>query len=130
VTVSLASWFIIALALAGANLPFFTERLFGVLPLPRFLESSPGGPQSGPSDGGTGPDDGARRGGAVKPVWLRLAELAVLYVVVGSIAWMFESSLGNRFDQGWEFFAVTGCLFIVAAYPGFVVRYLRKPSRG
>jgi len=28
--------------------------------------------------------------------------------------------------QGWEFFAVTGCLFIVLAYPGFVMRYMRK----
>jgi hypothetical protein len=55
VDVSLTSWFVILLALFGANLPFFNERLFAVLPL------------SSPS----------------KPVWLRLIELFVLYLVAG-----------------------------------------------
>lgn len=96
--VSLTSWFVILLALFGANLPFFNERLFAVLPL------------SSPS----------------KPVWLRLIELFVLYLVVGLIARGLESRIGSVFPQGWEFFAVTGCLFIVLAYPGFVMRYMRK----
>jgi hypothetical protein len=98
VDVSLTSWFVILLALFGANLPFFNERLFAVLPL------------SSPS----------------KPVWLRLIELFVLYLVVGLIARGLESRIGSVFPQGWEFFAVTGCLFIVLAYPGFVMRYMRK----
>lgn len=96
--VSLASWFVILLALFSANLPFFNERLFAVLPL------------SSPS----------------KPVWLRLIELFILYLVVGLIARGLESRIGSVFPQGWEFFAVTGCLFIVLAYPGFVMRYMRK----
>ena len=96
--VSLVSWFVILLALFSANLPFFNERLFAVLPL------------SSPS----------------KPVWLRLIELFVLYLVVGLIARALESRIGSVFPQGWEFFAVTGCLFIVLAYPGFVMRYMRK----
>ena len=96
--VSLTSWFVILLALFGANLPFFNERLFAVLPL------------SSPS----------------KPIWLRLIELFVLYLVVGLIARGLESRIGSVFPQGWEFFAVTGCLFIVLAYPGFVMRYMRK----
>ena len=96
--VSLTSWFVILLALFGANLPFFNERLFAVLPL------------SSPS----------------KPVWLRLIELFVLYLVVGLIARALESRIGSVFPQGWEFFAITGCLFIVLAYPGFVMRYMRK----
>ena len=61
-----------------------------------------------------------------KPVWLRLIELFVLYLVVGLIARGLESRIGSVFPQGWEFFAVTGCLFIVLAYPGFVMRYMRK----
>ena len=96
--VSLVSWFVILLALFCANLPFFNERLFAVLPL------------SSPS----------------KPVWLRLIELFVLYLVVGLIARALESRIGSVFPQGWEFFAITGCLFIVLAYPGFVMRYMRK----
>jgi hypothetical protein len=46
--------------------------------------------------------------------------------VVGGIAYLLESRIGNTFSQGWEFYAVTGCLFLVLAFPGFVHRYLRK----
>lgn len=99
--VSLASWFVILLALCGANLPFVNERLFAVIPL----------------------------GFPLKPVWLRLIELFVLYWVVGLIARLLEARIGNIFPQGWEFFAVTGCLFLVLGYPGFVMRYLRKRRR-
>ena len=28
--------------------------------------------------------------------------------------------------QGWEFYAVTGALFLVLAFPGFTWRYLMK----
>ena len=96
--VSLASWLVILLAVLAANLPFFSERVFGVLPWR----------------------------GAAKPFWLRLIELFVLYLLLGLIAFMLESRAGNRFAQRWEFYAVTGCLFIVLAYPGFVHRYLRR----
>jgi hypothetical protein len=99
--VSLTSWFVILLALFSANIPFFNERLFAVIPLPF----------------------------AVKPIWLRLLELFFLYVLVGVVAHILESQIGGTFSQGWEFFAVTGCLFLVFAYPGFVMRYLRKRRR-
>ena len=56
--VSLASWFVILLALFGANLPFFNERLFAVIPTRR----------------------------TAKSVWCRLLELLVLYIIVGLIA--------------------------------------------
>jgi len=62
----------------------------------------------------------------VKSIWLRLLELAVLYGLVGGVAYMLEARIGNVFAQGWEFYAITGCLFLVLAYPGFVFRYLRK----
>jgi hypothetical protein len=96
--ISLSSWLVILLAVLAANLPFFSERVFGILPWR----------------------------GAGKPIWLRLVELIVLYCVVGALAFAIEDRLGNRFVQGWEFYAVTACLFIVLAYPGFVHRYLRR----
>lgn len=68
----------------------------------------------------------SKREDYVKSLWMRLLELLVLYAVVGAIAWFFENSIGNAFPQGWEFYAVTGCLFLVLAYPGYVLRYLRK----
>jgi len=98
VDVTLASWFVILLAVLAANLPFVNERLFSLVP--------PGRPR--------------------KPVWMRLIELIVLYFLVGAIGRLLESRIGNAFSQGWEFYAVTGCLFLVLAYPGFVYRYLRR----
>lgn len=88
----------ILLALFGANLPFFNERLFAFMPLPK----------------------------PVKPVWVRLIELLVCYLLVGLAARLLEAQIGSVFPEGWEFFAITACLFLVFAYPGFVLRYLRK----
>lgn len=99
--VSLLSWFVILLAVLAANLPFFNQQLFALIPLSKAADYR-------------------------KSVWLRLLELVVLYFVVGGIAHVFEANIGNTFPQTWEFYAVTGCLFLVLAYPGYVVRYLRK----
>lgn len=99
--VSLVSWLIILLALFSANLPFFNERVFALIPL----------------------------SAKVKPLWVRLIELCVLYFAVGLIARWFEAHIGSVFPQRWEFFAITACLFIVLAFPGFVLRYLRKRHR-
>ena len=102
--VSLASWLVIAVALAAANLPFASERVFGLIA----LKSSPAGQ--------------ARE----KSFFARLLELLVLYFLVGAVAWLLESRIGNVFAQRWEFYAITGCLFLVLAFPGFVIKYLRK----
>ncbi|MEI2417208.1 DUF2818 family protein [Orrella sp. JC864] len=103
---TLAIWLLIGLALVCANLPFLTERVFAVLPW--------------------------RQGGAPapKPFWVRLAELLAFYLLVGLLAFAVEAQLGNRFRQGWEFYAITFSLFLVLAYPGFVLRYLvrRRPA--
>jgi predicted transporter len=99
VDVSLASWLVIAVALALANLPFVNESVFALAPY---------------------------RGGRRKPFPVRLMELIVLYFVVGAIAYLLESRIGNVFLQTWEFYAITGCMFVVLAFPGFIVRYLRK----
>ncbi|CDG83952.1 DUF2818 family protein [Janthinobacterium agaricidamnosum] len=99
-----SSWIVVALALITANLPFFNEKVFALVALKQ------------------GKDGEARR----KPFFLRLMEMLVLYFIVGAAAFGLEARLGNTFQQTWEFYAITGCLFLVLAFPGFVVRYLRK----
>lgn len=99
--VSLFSLGIILLAAFAANLPFFNQQLFALVPLSKVA-------------------------GWVKPVWVRLIELLLLYFAVGGVARLLESSQGNAFSQGWEFYAITACVFLVLAYPGYVLRYLRK----
>ena len=102
--VNLASWLVIAVALAAANLPFLSEKLFGLVPL---KASS---------------IDGTR----TKPAWVRVFELLVLYFVVGAVAYVLESRIGNVFAQVKEFYMITVPLFVTLAFPGFVIRYLRK----
>jgi hypothetical protein len=100
VTQAAPVWIVIIAALAAANLPFLTERLFGVVPL---------------------------RGPKGLPV--RLAELVVLYFAVGLLGVALEKRAGQVAAQGWEFYAVTGALFLTFAFPGFVWRYLVKRGR-
>ncbi len=96
--VSLSAWFVILLAVLAANLPFLNERFLAILPLSR----------------------------PAKPVWMRLIELTLLYLLVGLIAYLLEGRIGRVHSQGWQFYAVTLCLFLVLAFPGFVMRYLRR----
>ena len=96
-TTSNLAWLVIALALVTANLPCLSERLFLVRRLP---ES--------------------------KALAWRLAELVLGYLLVGGIAMSLEKSIGQNAPQGWEFYAVTGTLFVTLAFPGFVYRYLLK----
>ena len=95
---SAAGWFIVLLALVCANLPFLNQRLFGVMPLKATKKSA----------------------------WIRIGELIVLYFVVGALGFMLEARAGNRFEQGWQFYAITFSLFIVLAFPGFTFQYLVK----
>ena len=96
---SAAQTLVILLAAVAANLPFFTSRLFLVIP-PR---------------------------GGHKGLGWRLLELLVFYCLVGAVAAALESQAhGSRYEQGWAFYAVTLCLFVVLAFPGFIVRYLWK----
>ncbi|SFU86759.1 DUF2818 family protein [Pseudoduganella namucuonensis] len=108
--VGASSWLVILLALAGANLPFFNDKLFAVVALK-----------------GTDMTDKPAR--ARKPLAVRLGEMAVLYFLVGGAAILLEGRIGGVFPQKWEFYAITACLFIVLAFPGFVARYLYKPRR-
>lgn len=96
---SASVWLVLLLALVAANLPFLNERLLAVLPV------------------GTG---------GRKSLAIRLAELVLLYFIVGGIGLLFERRVGQIAPQGWEFYAITGALFIVLAFPGFTWRYLLK----
>ena len=87
---------LLLLAIVLANLPFLSERLFLV---------------HGFSAG-------------EKPLRWRLLELVVYFALTGLVAWWMESRLGPVYAQRWEFFAITVCLFLVFAYPGYVFRYL------
>ncbi|MBX3653456.1 MAG: DUF2818 family protein [Ramlibacter sp.] len=90
-------WLVILVALGAANLPFLTHRLLAVVPLAQ-----------------------------PKNLAMRLAELVLLYFVVGGLGLLLEKRAGQIAPQGWEFYAVTGALFITLAFPGFVWRYLVK----
>lgn len=87
---------LLILAFVAANLPFLVERIFFV----------------------------KRPASGSKNVAWRLLELVVLFFVVGGIALLLESKLGDIHRQNWEFYAVNASLFVVFAYPGFVYRYL------
>jgi hypothetical protein len=87
--------FLVLLALLAANLPFANQRILLV------------GPQR-----------------SSKPLFWRLIELVALYFVVGGIGLAIENHNGQIAPQGWEFYAVTGTMFVTLAFPGFVYRYL------
>ena len=90
-------WLVLVLAFCAANLPFLSQRLLGVVPLAR---------------------------GKTLPI--RLAELVLLYFLVGGIGLLLEKRAGQIAPQGWEFYAITAALFLTFAFPGFVWRYLHK----
>ncbi len=86
---------LVLLALLAANLPFVNQRLLVL------------GPVRQP-----------------KPLAWRLLELVLLYFVVGGIGLALENNVGQIAPQGWEFYAITGTMFLTLAFPGFVYRYL------
>ena len=94
---SLPVWLVLVVAVLAANLPFMNDRLLAVVPL-----------RSG------------------KPLPLRLAELVLMYFIAGGVGLLFEQRAGQIAAQKWEFYAITGALFITLAFPGFIFRYLWK----
>ncbi|OZB71983.1 MULTISPECIES: DUF2818 family protein [unclassified Thiomonas] len=100
-----AIWLVIVLAFVAANLPFVSNRFFLVIP----LKKTP------------------------KLIWLRLLELLILFFVVGFIGMALEARIGQNYPQHWEFYAVSVAMFLVLAFPGYVLRYMVKrhpaPSR-
>jgi hypothetical protein len=106
-SIGASSWLVILLAIAGANLPFFNDKVFALFALK-----------------GATVAEGRQQGH--KSLLVRLGEMAVLYVLVGGVAVALENRIGGIFPQTWEFYAITACLFLVLAFPGFTVRYLHK----
>jgi len=100
----------------GASALVFLAKVLGVLVLGVLLLAYPGYRNRSVSVG--------------KPVIARLLEVLVLYVMVGTIGLAFETHIGNPFEQGWEFYAITLSLYLVLAYPGFVLRYLLRRQHG
>lgn len=96
-TLSGSIWLVVLCALLAANLPFINERWLSLVP---------------------------RR--APKTLWHRLLELLLLYLLVGGLGLALEQRAGQIAPQGWEFYAITGALFLTLAFPGFVWRYLLK----
>ena len=90
----------VVLALVAANLPFISNRLFVIYRL-----------------------------NIGKNLAARLGELVVWYLMVGAVGLLLEKSGGQIAPQGWEFYAVTGALFLTFAFPGFVYRYLFRKRR-
>jgi len=86
---------LLLLAMAAANLPFLAGRLLFVIPL--------------------------RHG---KHLGWHLLELTILYFAIGGASILLEQQMGPRQTQNWEFYAVTACMFLVFAFPGFTYRYL------
>lgn len=86
---------LIVLALVAANLPFLSQRLLLVGPLRQ-----------------------------PKSLAWRLLELVLLYLLVGGVGLALEKNAGQIAAQGWEFYAVTGAMFLTLAFPGFVYRHL------
>lgn len=96
-TTSVSVWLVLALALAAANFPFLTAKVFGV-----FQRQIP------------------------KSLGVRMFELLALYLLVGSVGMLIEKRAGQIAPQTWEFYAITGTLFLTFAFPGFIYRYLLK----
>ena len=96
-TQTVSVWLVVLLALLAANLPFVSNRLFAVYALKQ-----------------------------QKNLAIRLGEMVVWYLLIGALGLYLEQRTGQIAPQGWEFYAITGALFITFAFPGFTWRYLFK----
>lgn len=101
-SITASIWLVIVAGFIAANIPFINQRILAVGPC------------------------GA---GAVKPLWIRLVEMVLLFVLVGALALLLEGRAGQRSPQGWEFYAITATLFLTFAFPGFVYQYLLRKTR-
>ena len=67
---------------------------------------------------------------SAKSAWVRLGELIVYYLVALMVAAGFEQRFsGNIYQQDWEFFVTTLCLFLVLAVPAVVYRHQWLPAQ-
>ena len=94
---SASIWLVIFVAVVAANMPFVAQRFLIFFPL-----KTP------------------------KTLAVRLLELVIFYFFSGGLGLLLENRAGQIAPQGWEFYAITGALFITLAFPGFIYRYLLK----
>lgn len=65
--------------------------------------------------------------GSVNQLWQRFVALLPAYLLTLVIAYFVEQLvMGQVWPQGWEFYSITLCLFLVFSFPGFVYRVLWK----
>jgi len=84
----------------AANLPWLSDRLF-------FFFDPPGGH---------------------KGIAMRLLEWLILFALFVVAALGAENKvMGSNYQQGWEFYTVLLCIFVVFALPGFIYRHDLKP---
>jgi hypothetical protein len=103
----MTNWILFGLVFFAANLPWSSNKLFYLITVKQNSENAPN-------------SQGKNLG------WC-LFELIVLYFLVGAVALYAEyATLGQITPQDWEFYAVTSCLFLVFAFPGFVYKVLWK----
>ncbi|ASK27232.1 DUF2818 family protein [Neisseria chenwenguii] len=86
-------YILLLLALIFANAPFLTQKLFGVVSLNK------------------------------KHFGHHLLELITGFGLTAALAYLLESRASAVHPQGWEFYAVNVCLYLVFAFPAFVWRY-------
>lgn len=91
---------LLVVGIVAANLPWLSERLF-------FFFDPPGGH---------------------KTIGMRLLEWLILFLlfVLGALGTE-NKMMGSNYQQGWEFYTVLLCLFLVFALPGFIYRHDLKP---
>jgi len=94
----MTQWLILLIALLVLNGLWFSPRFLFVIPLKQ-----------------------------AKSFPIALLEVILCYFLLGAVARYAEyQTMGNLSHQGWEFYAITACLTLVIAAPGFVIRYLWK----
>jgi len=87
---------LLLIAILAANLPFASERIGGVVAVSH------------------------------KRARWRVLEFLVLYLAVGLFARVLEARQMPVHEQDWPFYVCTFALFVVFAFPGFVLRFLWK----
>lgn len=90
-------WVVLVVALVAANAPYLSSRVLLV-----------------------GPRRDRKAGG-----W-HLLEVVLMGLLTLAVGFALEARLGQRFPQGWEFYAAALALFVTLGFPGFVWRYLRR----
>lgn len=91
---------LLLLAFLAANLPFMTVRVAGFMKVAR------------------------------KHAGWCLLELVVLYLLTGGLARLLESRYMPPHEQNWQFYVATFAMFLVFAFPGFVVRFFWDKRHG